>query len=128
MVASRLLSAVGYRQPPVYYLPSWTLSGGPSPGSQTEARFRPKRNYLEGFERHGFLKRVKDGRVLFEFRGLQKELIHDISADDVRWMCSLLGRLSRAQMTDAFRAANYSTDVADRFIHKLEEKISAGRG
>ncbi len=28
VVASRVLSAVGYHQPPVYYLPRWTLSGG----------------------------------------------------------------------------------------------------
>ena len=30
VVMSRVLSAVGYHQPPVYYLPQWTLSGGPS--------------------------------------------------------------------------------------------------
>ena len=47
VVMSRLLSAVGYHQPPVYYLPHWTISGGPSSGVQSEARFRPKHTILK---------------------------------------------------------------------------------
>jgi hypothetical protein len=47
VVMSRVLSAVGYHQPPVYYLPRWTISGGPSSGVQTEARFRPKHTVLK---------------------------------------------------------------------------------
>ena len=47
VVMSRILSAVGYRQPPVYYLPRWTISGGPSAGAQPEARFRPKHTVLK---------------------------------------------------------------------------------
>jgi len=48
VVMSRVLSAVGYHQPPVYYLPRWTISGGPSSseGVQSEARFRPKHTVL----------------------------------------------------------------------------------
>lgn len=47
VVMSRVLSAVGYRQPPVYYLPRWTISGGPSSTAQPEARFRPKDTVLK---------------------------------------------------------------------------------
>lgn len=39
VVVSRILWALGYHQPPVYYVPSWELSGGPS-GRQQGARFR----------------------------------------------------------------------------------------
>src|SRR5262245_45502115 len=42
VVASRLLWAVGFRQPPVFYVDHWTLAGGPTPGAQPGARFRPK--------------------------------------------------------------------------------------
>jgi hypothetical protein len=47
VVMSRLLSAVGYHQPPVYYLPRWTIKGGPSSGVQPEARFRPRHTVLK---------------------------------------------------------------------------------
>ena len=47
VVMSRVLSAVGYHQPPVYYLPRWTISGGPSSRIQPEARFRPKHTVVK---------------------------------------------------------------------------------
>jgi len=40
-VVSRLVWGVGFHQPPTYYLPQWTLDGGPQPGAQAGARFRP---------------------------------------------------------------------------------------
>jgi hypothetical protein len=42
VVLSRVLWALGYHQVPEYYLPAWTLSGGPRPGAQGPARFREK--------------------------------------------------------------------------------------
>jgi hypothetical protein len=46
VVVSRILWAIGYHQPPTYYLKSWELSGGPG-GRQAEARFR---THLDGAE------------------------------------------------------------------------------
>lgn len=39
VTASRILWAIGYHQPPTYYVRSWQLSGGPG-GQQPAARFR----------------------------------------------------------------------------------------
>jgi hypothetical protein len=50
IVASRLLWALGYRQPPTYYLDSWRISDGPEPGPQQPGRFRPA---LAGGKREG---------------------------------------------------------------------------
>jgi hypothetical protein len=47
VVASRLLWAIGYHQPPVYYVDHWNLQGGPQSGPQAAARFRPKGKMLE---------------------------------------------------------------------------------
>ena len=40
IVASRILWALGYHQPALYYLPAWTLVGGER-GTQSGGRFRP---------------------------------------------------------------------------------------
>ena len=40
VVASRILWAMGFHQPPIYYLDQWTLTGAES-GPQTAGRFRP---------------------------------------------------------------------------------------
>ena len=42
VAVSRILSAVGYHQPPVYYVKEWTQRGGPGPEAQKSGRFRPK--------------------------------------------------------------------------------------
>ena len=39
--ASRLVWALGFHQPPVYFLPSWTLTGSDKPGVKGRGRFRP---------------------------------------------------------------------------------------
>ena len=41
VVASRVVWALGYHQPPMYHVASWTLEGGPEPGPQPAGRFRP---------------------------------------------------------------------------------------
>jgi hypothetical protein len=46
VVASRILWAIGYHQPPTYYVKSWHLSGGPG-GEQGGARFRSEMNGAE---------------------------------------------------------------------------------
>jgi hypothetical protein len=40
IAASRLLWAIGFHQPPVYYLPRWRIASGDKTGEQHEARFR----------------------------------------------------------------------------------------
>jgi hypothetical protein len=46
VVASRLLWAIGYHQPPVFYVDHWTLTDGGS-SAQAGARFRPKGKELK---------------------------------------------------------------------------------
>jgi hypothetical protein len=50
VVVSRLLWAIGFRQPPVYFLESWALVDGPEPGRKGPARFRP---HLPGWKDRG---------------------------------------------------------------------------
>jgi hypothetical protein len=48
VVASRLLWAIGYHQPPTYYVPHWTLSGDTGwAGPQGAARFRPSPRWVK---------------------------------------------------------------------------------
>jgi hypothetical protein len=43
---------------------------------------------------------------------------------DVKWMGSLLSRLSSKQIHDAFRAAGYSQQEVDEFSDILESRIT----
>lgn len=41
VVASRLVWAIGFHQPPTYFVERWELEGGPEPGAKPPSRFRP---------------------------------------------------------------------------------------
>jgi hypothetical protein len=203
VVISRVLSALGYHQPPVYYMPSfkmiddrgshleaggrfrvddptlvdrgsWSLRNNPFVGTQPyrgllvilmmfnswdlkdsnntlyEVRGGPqltqwyvirdlggamgstgtltvKRNNIEKFEEHGWIRNVSNGVVRFDYSGKEPELFRDISVQDVRWASDLVGGLTDRQWSDAFRAGGYSNDLARRFIQKLRGKIEEGR-
>jgi hypothetical protein len=89
---------------------------------------RMTRNDLPGFEKHGFITGVRDGRVEFEYRGRHgRDLVRALSPADVLWMCDRLSRLTDRQWTDAFRAAGYSPETTARYVRKMQEKIAQGR-
>ena len=86
------------------------------------------RNDLPGFEQQGFIRRIdpETRRVEFEYRGIYRDVISTVRAEDVRWACERLSRLSDRQWRDAFRAGGYSPDQASRYIAKIKEKVAQG--
>jgi hypothetical protein len=199
VVASRLYWAIGYHQPPTYFVPEWTLEGG-DVRQQTSARFRPElpewevagewslhenpfvgtqpyrgllvmhvianswdiketqnkiyeaplpprrryvvrdlgatfgrprwpdgtRNSPEHYEEYPFIKNVNGTRVQFPYTSRHQELLDQIRTRDVCWTTRLLSRLTDRQKRDAFRAAAYADQIAQRFIARLDSKISEG--
>jgi len=53
VVASRILWAVGYHQPPVYALEQWSATGARGPNPQAVARFREKKPDFYGLKEAG---------------------------------------------------------------------------
>jgi hypothetical protein len=202
---SRLLSAVGYHQPHVYYLPSFQLKDDWGVHTERGGRFRLKNGTLkettpwswaenpfvgtrpyqgllvlmmmfnstdlkdtnnsiyesragdfveqryvvrdlgaslgdtnrlapfkgdpDAFEREPFLIGVSGPYVEFAYRGWYRNFVRDrITPAEVRWASNLLGQLSERQLQDAFRAGGFEPDVANRFIRRLRQKITQGRG
>jgi len=203
VTVSRVLSAVGFHQPPVYFLPSFTMTDSRGTHLEAGGRFRldepslkdrgnwrfqenpfvgmreyrgllvilfmfnsfdlrsanntlyevhrggrvepwyvvrdlggslgssarllVRRNNIEKFESHDWIRKVKNGVVEFNYGGWNSELARGISVDDLRWACELVGGLSARQWSDAFRAGGYSQNLADRFIHEIRARIDEGR-
>jgi len=202
VVASRLLWAIGFHQPPVYYVKAWTMEGGPDAGAMPPARFRLEqpgwkkkgtwdwqrnpfvgtreldglvvmmallgnwdvkasnnqiyevgegrriyvvkdlgsslgrsvsrflgtRGDLAGFESERLVREVRGERVVLDFDELMLSwgLDRGVSVDDVLWTCRRLDRLSDRQWRDAFRAAGYEGEVAERFVQHFRAKVREG--
>jgi hypothetical protein len=84
------------------------------------------RNNLDDFESQGFIRRVDENHVDFDFHTIYGPVVDLVRPADVRWTAELLSRLSDAQWDAAFRAADYSADVRARFVKKIKAKIAEG--
>ena len=80
----------------------------------------------------GFVKGVEGGMIDFAFKGKGRNLMDDISVAHGRWLADRLAQLSDQQLTDAFRAANYSAEdvkvLKDGFKARLAELDKVTRG
>lgn len=84
----------------------------------------PRRNWIDGFEKEPFIKRLDGGGIDFGYRGRHQELLKIIRPADLRWAATRLQRLTDEQWHDAFRAANYGDALRDRYLRKIREKIT----
>jgi hypothetical protein len=86
----------------------------------------PPRDDPEVFDKTPFIKGVLHGVVRFEWRGRHSALVEHIKVADVHWICDRLSRFTDDQWRDAFRAGGYAQPIADRYIHRMKEKIAEG--
>lgn len=86
-------------------------------------RLYPRRNWIDGFERQGFIRQVRGDRIVFDCTGRHQQILEMIAPDDVRWAARQMARLTDAQWQDAFRAADA---IAARYIRGIKEKIDDG--
>jgi hypothetical protein len=87
----------------------------------------PRRNWIDGFERERFIERIAGSRIDFDYGGRHQELLSMIGPEDVQWAATQMERLTDQQWRDAFRAANYTGPIAERYIRRIKEKIADGR-
>lgn len=84
------------------------------------------RDDVDVFDSTPFIKGVENGIVQFEYRGLNGQLLKNITPADVRWICTRLAKLTDAQWSDAFRAGGYATPTAQRYIRRMKLRIAEG--
>lgn len=83
------------------------------------------RNNPEDYEKAKFVEGVEGNRVKFRYSGKKKDIFENITVADARWMSGWLSRLSRRQISDAFRAANYNREeigiLTDAVLDRIEQ-------
>jgi hypothetical protein len=101
---------------------------GASLGKTTFPRHQGTKNDVEDFEKQHYIDKVEGGIVHFDDKGRRhRDLYRNIPVEDVRWVSERLARLTPKQWADAFRAAGYDGETAQRFIRKIQEKVEFGR-
>ncbi|HEX5708125.1 MAG TPA: hypothetical protein VFX96_12560 [Pyrinomonadaceae bacterium] len=94
-------------------------------------RITRSRNNPEDYAKASFIEDVKDGQVYFRYGGKNQDLFDDIQLEEAQWIGRLLSRLSDKQISDAFRAANYSAEdvrlLTEAVRSRIDELAELGR-
>lgn len=87
-------------------------------------RITRSRNNPEDYEKAKFVEGVKGNIVNFRYGGKKREIFDDINVAQARWTSGWLSRLTRAQIRDAFRAANYNSEEIGILTEAVEDRIA----
>lgn len=88
-------------------------------------RIGRSRNQPEHYSEAEFIKKVKDGKITFNFNGKNDGSLGNITREDGRWLADLLLQLTDKQIEDAFRAANYTDQEVSLLAHSVKSRIRA---
>jgi len=75
------------------------------------------------YAHQSFVEGVKGGAVQFHYKGKDQSTVKGIPAEHVRWIASLLSRLSDRQLADAFRAAGYDDGEINTLVSAMRHRI-----
>jgi hypothetical protein len=67
---------------------------------------------------------VKGNSVSLFYKGKRQDLFDFISVSDARWTGGLLSKLSDNQISDAFRAANYTPSEVRMMTEAVRSRIN----
>lgn len=82
-------------------------------------------NRPKDFSESKFIDGVKGDRIDFAFKGKHDHIFDNITLENGRWLSKLLSRLSDKQISDAFRAANYSAEDNKILTRAIRERTNA---
>src|SRR6266478_3696360 len=82
------------------------------------------RNRPDEFVKTKFIKGVDKGFVVFNYNGKNQHLLKNITVAQAKWLANILSQLSDQQITDAFRAANYSTAEIQGLTEVVKSRIN----
>jgi hypothetical protein len=91
---------------------------------KTGGAFTHSRNEPATYAKTKFVDKVEGDRVRFAYGGKNTGLFKDITIEQAKWIGSWLSRLSEKQISDAFRAANYTPADVELLTRTVREKVN----
>ena len=117
----------------ILYVPKGT-SGGPelqyiisdlgATFGKTGGILSRSRNKPEDYAKAKFVEVVEGGRVKFAYGGKNSGLFSSVTVEQAKWIAGWLARLSDKQLSDAFRAANYTPDEVQLLTNATRARIN----
>ncbi len=78
----------------------------------------------DAYKKSILIREVEGNEVELSYKGKNRGIFDDITVDHAKWIYTLLSQLSDKQISDAFRAANYSDSEVSTLTEAVKSKIS----
>jgi hypothetical protein len=82
------------------------------------------RNRPDQFVNTKFIKGVDHGYVVFNYNGKNQHLLKKITVEQAKWLGKILSQLSDQQISDAFRAGNYTAEEIEGLTQVVKSRIA----
>jgi hypothetical protein len=107
-----------------YYIVSDLGSSFGKLAKRSDTRSGRSVNKPEHYAQSNFVKAVGDGKLEFDYVAKADHLIKGIPIEHGRWLADMLLQLTDKQISDAFRAANYSQEDAALLTTAFKARIA----
>ncbi|HJZ67293.1 MAG TPA: hypothetical protein VKF81_04030 [Blastocatellia bacterium] len=119
----------GDREERIYYVADLGATFGSTGSFFSKLPFMGKvpagsKGDLDGYSKQIFIDGVKNGEVVFHYKGKDPKALQGITVENARWMGNMLGRLSDKQLIDAFRAGGFSDSEVAAYVHDVKDRIN----
>lgn len=78
----------------------------------------------DGYYKQAFIDGVRNGQVVFHYKGKDPKALDGVTVENARWMGELLGRLSDKQLSDAIRSGGFSDTESATYLRALRDRIN----
>jgi hypothetical protein len=78
----------------------------------------------DAYAAQAFIEGVRNGQVVFHYKGKDPKALEGVTVENARWMGSLLGRLSDKQLADAFRAGGFTDAEIITYVKAMRGRIN----
>ena len=82
------------------------------------------RNRPDEFVKQGFIKNATGEHIAFDFHATHDQMLDNVTVAQGKWIGNILSQLSDKQISDAFRAANYSPEEIEMLTRTVRERIN----
>jgi hypothetical protein len=91
---------------------------------KTGSSITHNRNRPDEYVKTGFIKSVDGDGILFDFRATHDQMLSNVTTAQAKWLGNILSQLSDQQISDAFRAANYSPKEIQILTQAVRARIN----
>lgn len=103
-----------------YLVADWGGTLGKMGGVFSHSKWDP-----EAFQKQGFIDRVSGSTLKLDYSGKGGRILQGVPVDHAKWFAGMVGQLSDAQLSAAFKAAGASSSETSAFVGKIRQKISS---